>query len=189
MSERPPPPWLEEFQGRFSALLRAPLDRSTGTLRADTSAYDPAVDARDAANATARERLAVYHRQYWFRLFGALQTAFPLTTRLLGHWHFNEHVASFLVASPPRGWDLDRAPDGFEAHLAATLDEAGAVSGPPAGRVPRRAVIEAATIDAAYRAVFRAPAVTGYRPSPADAARLLDARLTPSPAVVIVEER
>lgn len=167
---RDAPSWLGELQARFGAVIRTPLDRGSGTLTAVPSSYD----ARLVDDATQAERLAVYNRQYWFRLFEVLQTAFPLTTRLVGHWSFNEHAARFLLEHPPRGWDVDHVPDGFEAFFCAAVEEG--------------ARVEAVRIDGAWRTVFRAPPVAPYRPSAADAARLLDARLMPSPAVAIVEE-
>ncbi len=170
MSERRAPDWLGDFQARFGTVLRTPLDRSTGTLRATPSAYDPAVDAPPG-------RLAVYNRQYWFRLFSVLQDAFPLTTRLFGHWLFNDHATRFLLERPPSGWDVGRVPDGFEAFLAGALDTPD-----------RDAVLEAARIDAAWRRIFTAPPAAPYRPTPQDAARLLDARLVPSPALALIEE-
>lgn len=175
------PDWLAAMQRRFGDVLRAPLDRATGTLRATTEAYDPdaLADVLDAHNADARGRLAVYNRQYWFRLFGVMQTAFPVTTKLLGAWHFNEHAARFLLAHPPHSWDLDHAPDGFESFLATTLGE----------RPDREVLLDAATLDAAWRALFRAPAVAPFQPTAQDAARLLDAHLEPSPAVALVVER
>ena len=163
------PAWLADLQARFGGAIRTPLDRATGTLTAATHAYD-----EEIARETRAERLAVYNRQYWFRLFDVMHRAFPLTTRLFGAWAFNEHAARFLIARPPRSWDVDRVPDGFDAFLATTH---------PAG--PH---VEAARIDAAYRDVFRAPEVTPYRPTRDDAATLLDAQLVPSPAVAIVEE-
>jgi len=176
----PPPAWLAALQDRFGAVLRTPLARATGTLTAVVVAYDPDAvrDARDAHNATAAERLAVYNRQYWFRLFGVMQTAFPLTTRLLGHWRFNDYAARFLLAHPPHHWALDRVPDGFAPFLAEALDPSDA----------REALVEAARIDTAWRELFRAPAVAPFRPTAADAARLLDARLVPSPATALVAE-
>jgi hypothetical protein len=178
MTPRSAPAWLEELQTRFSAVIRTPLDRTSGTLTATPSAYDANVlgETLDGPRTSGAERLAVYNRQYWFRLFDVMQTAFPLTTRLSGHWTFNDYAARFLLAHPPRGWDLDRAPDGFEVFMSETLEEG------------RLAVMEAARIDAAWRSVFGAPQVARYRPSPADAARLLDSHLTPSPAVALVEE-
>lgn len=164
------PDWLADFQARFGAILRTPLDRSTGTLRATPADYDPGVDA-------PRSRLAVYNRQYWFRLFTVMHNAFPLVTRLVGHWAMNDHAARFLLAHPPRSWDIDRVPDGFEAFFAVTLDAPD-----------RDALVEAAHLDAAWRSVFAAPPAAPYRPTPEDAAGLLDARLIPSPAVALVEE-
>lgn len=181
MSDRTAPRWLGELQAHFGAVLRSPLDRSTGALRATPSEYDPdALGAvLDGPRARAAERLAVYNRQYWFRLFGVLQTAFPLTARLLGHWRFNDYAGRFLLAHPPRSWDIDHAPEGFETFLAGALGD----------DVARDALVEAARIDAAWRALFRAPATPPFQPTAADAARLLDARLVPSPACAFVLER
>ena len=39
------PAWLLELQARFGAMLRTPLDRSSGELRAETAAYDAALTA------------------------------------------------------------------------------------------------------------------------------------------------
>lgn len=174
----PAPDWLATQQDRFSATLRTPLDRTTGTLRATLDVYDPDAvqDVRDAPNATAAERLAVYNRQYWYRLFGVMQTSFPITTRLLGHWRFNDYADRFLRAHPPRSWALDRVPDGFESFFAEALDAHPA----------RDALVNAARIDTAWRELFRAPAVAPFHPTTADAARLLDARLVPSPATAVV---
>lgn len=178
---REAPGWLAELQARFGDVIRTPLDRSSGTLRAVPAAYDARVVERvsDAANASGVDRLAVYNRQYWFRLFEVVQRAFPLTARLVGYWELNDYASRFLLEAPPRGWDLDRVPDGFETFfeeaLVADDEEARAWKG-------------AARIDAAWRLVARAPETSPFRPSAADAARLLEARLVPSPAVVLVEE-
>lgn len=176
------PAWLADLQARFGRVIRTPLDRSTGTLRATPEAYDALARAQ-ASNgpvASGDERLAVYNRQYWFRLFTVLHGAFPLTSRLVGYWQFNDYAARFLLAHPPRHWDIDRVPNGFDDFFCDALDREDAPE--------REALSEAARLDAAWRAVFEAPAVTPFRPSAEDAARLLDARLVPSPAVAVVEE-
>lgn len=182
------PAWLAELQARFGDMIRTPLDRTTGTLRVTTSRYDAELltEAADGPVASARERLAVYNRQYWFRLFSVMQTAFPLTTRLVGHWYFNELCARFLLACPPSSWDLDRVPDGFDVFLEETLD--GDVEVRQSRFVEQQALLDAARLDAAWRGVFGAPKAHPYRPSQADAPRLLEARLVPSPAVAVVEE-
>jgi hypothetical protein len=177
MSESRAPDWLGDFQAHFGAVLREPLGRASGTLTARMDRYVPEAvnEVRDAANARSAARLAVYNRQYWFRLFGVMQTAFPLTARLLGAWRFNALAEEFLHAHPPRTWTLDHAPDGFEDVLPMLL-----------GDDPARDVIgEAARLDARWRALFHAPDVTPFRPGPDDAARLPDARLVPSPRVTL----
>lgn len=188
MTTRPGPAWLARFQASFGAAIRAPLDRSTGTLRATPEAYPRDLDVRDAANATAAARLGVYQRQYWFRLFTALQESYPLTTRLLGHWRFNELAGRFLLARPPLHWDLDVAPDGFDRWLAEALPDEGLEVDADGRRAPREALVEGATLDAAHRELFRAPSRMPFRPTADDAARLSTARLVPSPAVRVLRE-
>ncbi len=188
MSSRDAPAWLADLQARFGATIRTPLDRASGTLRATPAAYDAALveQARGGPKTSGAERLAVYNRQYWFRLFGVLQTAFPLTTRLLGHWTFNDHASRFLLAHPPHGWDVGRAADGFETFLDEETPGEHVAAGDRL--VAREALVEAARIDAAFMRVLGAPEILPYRPSASDAPRLLDARLVPSPAAALVKE-
>lgn len=176
------PPWLAALQARFADTITAPLDRSTGSLRARVESYDPSAVAavRDAANASASARLAVYNRQYWFRLFTVMQTAYAVCARAVGYWDFNELVTRFVLENPPRGWDLDRLADGFDRFVDRALDPAH----------PRRAmIVEAALVDRAWRSIAREPVSTPFQVSPEIAARLLDARLVRSPSVALLHER
>ena len=180
MIPREPPPWLEALQSRFGEVLRTPLDRSAGTLTATPEAYP--VEARDDVTAgprtAAEARLAVYNRQYWFRLFTVLQTVFPLLVDLLGAWDFNAYASDFLLAHPPRGWDLERVPDGFEVFFAERLR----------GHRDEAVLVAAAQLDAGWRALLRQPPSRPFRPSPEEAARLLDGHLRPSPSVLLMED-
>jgi hypothetical protein len=186
----PPPAWLADFQRTFGAVIRTPLDRATGTLRAATETYPGSLDARERSPGEGRARLAVYNRQYWFRLFGVLQSTFPLTSRLLGYWSFNEHAARFLTAKPPEHWDIERAADGFVAHLEElTAASGGAYAEPPGVWLEGGALVEAARLDAAFRQVFHAVVAPPFRPSPADAPRLLTSRLVLGTHVALVEQR
>ncbi|HEX7665851.1 MAG TPA: DNA-binding domain-containing protein [Polyangiaceae bacterium] len=166
---KPAPSWLADFQARFGAAITAPLDRTSGTLRAKPSSYDPVLVA-----STSERRLAIYNRQYWFRLFEVLQSAYPLTMRLLGAWGFNGLASRFLEQAPPASWNVDDATNHFETFL-------GSIDAAPF-------VIEAARLDAAWLRVFRAPPVRAFRPTAEDAPRIPTARLVPSPALVIVRE-
>lgn len=97
------PEWLAELQARFGSVLRTPLDRSTGTLSATPETYDPIL----VAQVSDPRGLAIYNRQVWFRLFEVLQSAFPLTARLLGLWQFNFYASRFLEGNPPHTWNID----------------------------------------------------------------------------------
>jgi len=177
------PAWLLELQATFGDVLRTPLSSATGTFCADTAAYPAALLARVTSRAeiSQAERLAVYHRQYWFRLFTLLQGAFPLTANLIGLWRFNQLAGRFLSARPPRSWDIDQVGVGFTDFLSDELPDTDLELDPARGSLPRLALVEAARIDAAYHDVFGAPAVTPYVPAFDDAAQLLQGTLRLSP--------
>jgi hypothetical protein len=184
------PAWLSEFQALFGQALRAPLDAKTGTFRASPSRYPEGIRRASLGSGpvSADERLAVYNRQYWFRLFGVLQSAFPLTARLVGHFRFNGMASDFLALHPPRTWNIDDTPDGFEGFLSQTVPASGVRLPRSEVNVERRSLLEGAAIDAAWRRVFSAPQVSAYRPSAEDASRLLESRLVPSDTVAIFGE-
>jgi hypothetical protein len=183
---RSAPGWLADFQVRFSSMLRTPLDRASGTLTATTAEYDPQLcaEALDGPSSCAAERLAVYNRQYWFRLFSVLHAGFPLTAHLIGYWEFNAVAANYLLAHPPGGWDIEQVADGFRAFFEDSLGE----SAPDWRLALRLTWIESVRIDAAHREVFRAECLPPFRPLASDAADLLTGHLVPLPALRIVEE-
>ena len=180
---------LDELQRRFGQVLRTPLDRGSGTLRAVPEAYDATLRAAITSDGdrSADDRLAVYNRQYWFRLFGVFQQAYRLATALVGPWAFNELAARFVIAHPPRGHDLGRVIDGFDTFSLRALPEAGVSLGSK-GRLPRAALLEAIQIDDAHRTVFEAPYEVALQLSVADADHLAHARLRPSRAFVMIDE-
>jgi hypothetical protein len=184
------PEWLADFQRAFGAALRTPLESSSGTFRAILPSYPATavVESVGRGALTAAERIAVYNRQYWFRLFGVFQNTFPLTTRLLGHFTFNECASAFLSRNPPRGWNIDDAPAGFDAFMSEHVPDAGVAFPRHAGVVDRQTVLEAARIDAAWHRVFFAEERPPFRPAPDDAPRLFQSRLVPAEAVQVIEE-
>lgn len=186
----PGPAWLRALQASFGDAVRHPLDRSDGRLAASPERYDVAlVRATKATQAQgAAERLAVYNRQYWFRLFTVLHRAYPLLARLLGYWELNRLASGYLTAHPPRGWDLDAIVPGFEPFLEAEARGSTVVISQPAGRLPALAVRQAVAIDAAHHRVFRAPAEVAYQPSEKEGAALLASQLRFVPAAALLTE-
>jgi len=190
MSTRASHAWLADFQRAFGEVLRTPLDASSGSLRARTDRYAPQLTAAvgDAPSCSGRARLAVYNRQYWFRLLTTMQTSWPLTARLLGLFFFNLHAQRFLLQQPPRHFDLRVVTLGFDVYLARSMGAAEVDIGPGEKPVPRAALLEAATLDAAFARVFYAPAEPRFDPLQLSGP-LTDCKLKSSAAYARVRER
>lgn len=175
---------LARFQRHFSAVLRQPLERSTGALRAQPARYPRELHARvRAGGVDIDERLAVYNRQYWFRLFSVLQREHRLTTALLGAWDFNQLAERYLRARPPTGHALAEIAEGLDA-FAAVDDELGAVL----RGVPEATLVDSFAIDAAFRKAMRAATERRLDPAQLDEAQLVRGRFAWSRACTLVHE-
>jgi hypothetical protein len=160
MTTRPGPAWLKAFQRSVSACLTEPLDDASGTWRARPARYPASLRelAVSGPGLDADARLAVYNRQYWFRLSGALQGDYPLVCRLLGAWAFNQRARDYLLAHPPSGHDLQQVGSRFGSFLLAPGRAVG---------LPRRALAQAVAIDEAIRRALLAPAERPLAPGAA----------------------
>jgi hypothetical protein len=176
--------WLADVQQRFGELIRTPLDRRTGSLRAPVESYSPTLRGEVLAGpeASAVERLAVYHRQYWFRLYTVLQSEYPLTARLLGMWSFNELASHYVTAHAPRSFDLQHVAHELVGFLTGFLPIDSNFDG-----VARTALLEAAAIDRAFSQVFLAPEPT-LLDARAMTSELSRARLKLAPTVALIAE-
>ncbi|WP_437904901.1 DNA-binding domain-containing protein [Sorangium sp. So ce327] len=193
-----PPGWLRELQRDFTAVLRAPLDASAGRFRERQERYPAGLVAQvkvGPGGLAPAERLAIYHRQYWMRLFTALQTSFPRVSRAMSYWHFNHLAALHLAACPPRHADLDSASSGFAERLRGALRgpdgaRSGRQPGRPArghedawrrrielSRAPIAMVRQALSMDEAERRAFESPFEGLWRPTPEELAGLAETRL------------
>jgi len=179
--------WLADLQRRFGEVLRTPLDAASGTLRAQTSRYGSPLAA--AVQGDARERLAVYNRQYWFRLLTVMQTSWPLTARLLGMFHFNLHAQQYLLEHPPAHYDLHAVTLGFDRYLADNLRSEAVFRGPRDVPVPKAILLEATAVDAAFARVFHAPAEPRFDPRKHSPNELVQCKLVSSAAYARVDER
>lgn len=168
---------LAAFQRAFSQMLRTPLDRSRGSLAAVPASYPaPVREGVRGDGFAADERLAVYNRQYWFRLFTVLQDAHPLTTALVGAWAFNGLAATYLQDHPPTGHELATICDGFAPAVVAQ-----------AVPIPRDVFAEALANDVAFHRARTAPNTPPVELSSSDEA-LHARRLVRAPTFSIFEE-
>lgn len=123
MSEAIPPRWWQTLEADFATFLRTPLRDDGGRFHSGPDAAAkllPRVSSDEHVG--AGRRLALYHEQYWMRLFHVLQQAFPRTCRVLGAFTFNRLASAFLVAQSPRGFDLNDIPRAFHPALQTALD-------------------------------------------------------------------
>ncbi len=200
-----PPAWWTELQRDMGRLLRSPLDTSAGQFRAPVASYARALVAQVRDDAPGvQTRLAVYHEQYWKRLFTTLQGAFPRTAAVRGYFWFNGVASTFLETHPPRGFDLADVSERFFSELMAALGELAGAPTKSAGYsvietslralsgraqssamasalasvdTPWSLVAQALHLDEAERRAFRAPREPAWCPCPEERARLPEARL------------
>lgn len=199
------PPWLSALQRDWSALLRSPLDSSSGTFAERRESYPLALRAAICApkasgttTASIDDRLALYHLQYWMRLFTTLQGRFPRFSRAIGYWHFNHLAALHLKERPPQHFDIDRVGDGFDARVGRALSLLGRhatkrrdpwVSRLRMSRAPEGLLEEALCIDGQERLTFEAPLESEWKPTSAQLEALAGLRVRVAASVQIVTER
>ena len=66
---------------------------------------------------TARERLAIYNRSYFYRLLDALSCVFPQTQRLLGETDFERLGLAYVAQNPSQHPAVERFGRAFPAYL------------------------------------------------------------------------
>jgi hypothetical protein len=96
---------------------------------------------------SAFERLEIYNRQYWFRLFEALDTDFPALIKLVGKEHFRELAESYISDCPSQSYTLRDLGSRMADWLAANPGKAGEYPG---------AAVDAAKLEWAYVEAFDA---------------------------------
>ena len=174
-------PALLETQRRFLGALLEPLSGENRSLAelppgsvATSDAFNTTADGllRSTPTVHARERLGLYHRQYWFRLIDSLAEDFPHVRDLLGHEAYVAAIERFLLAHPPACWTLRHLGAGFGEFLRHDPELAQAVR-------PWAAAL--ATYDYAHMQVFEAAAL----PAPTEADFATRA-LTLQPSLILV---
>lgn len=74
---------------------------------------------------TSFERLEIYNRQYWFRVFSALIEDFPGLRAVLGERRFDAMAKAYLIANPSRSFTLRNLGSRMESWLRKNPKWAG----------------------------------------------------------------
>ncbi len=128
---------------------------------------------------SAFERLEVYNRQYWFRLFETLDMDFPALTKLLGSGRFRELAEGYLSTHPSTSYTLRNLGNRMVEFLEANLQFAGEYP---------EAAIDTAKLEWAYVEAFDAAELPPAKPDEFAAAGE-QAKLRLQPHIQFVELR
>ena len=173
---------LLDLQRRFAGALLEPLSGENRALAelpsgaaAPSDEFNRTADAllRSTESVHARERLELYHRQYWWRLLDSIAEDFTRVRDLLGKDVFLAALEGFLVARPPTSWTLRQAGAGFADFLRSDVGLS------PALRPWAAALAE---FEHAHMQIFEAARL----PSPTDADLASGAALTLQPDLVLI---
>lgn len=148
------PSRLKKTQQWFASVIVRPIDEDSrmnpispsGELMQE-EAFDYIVPSPSLRPA---QRIELYNQQYWWRLLGVLQDAFPLVTRLFGFHDFNIQIGKpYLDKYPPKTWTLnvlgDQLPQWIEEEYHAN---------------DKQLILDAAQLDCALNQAFFAKHIT-----------------------------
>ena len=112
---------LLEIQRRVAAAVMHPLTReeTMPRRRRDGTSNPAEADAiiRPNDRLTSFERLEIYNRQYWFRLYSCFEDDFPGLQAILGRTKFNALMRAYLTDCPSQSFTLRNLGSRLESWL------------------------------------------------------------------------
>jgi hypothetical protein len=114
---------LKEIQRRMAAAVMHPLTRSETMPRrrrdgASNHAEAEAIIRRND-RLTSFERLEIYNRQYWFRLYTSFEEDFPGLEAIVGRAKFDRLMREYLTECPSESFTLRNLGSRLEGWLTA----------------------------------------------------------------------
>src|SRR5260370_15452477 len=101
---------LLELQKRMAAAVMEPLTRNETTRKTRRDGVGMEREAapfiKPNASLTSLERLEIYNRQYWFRLYSSFEDDFPGLLAVLGRRQFERVMRAYLDARPSTSYTL-----------------------------------------------------------------------------------
>ena len=101
---------LQTLQKQMAAAVMRPLTRNEQMRQRDTDGRSVASEAESFMKPNDRltsfERLEIYNRQYWFRVFSSFEEDFPGLKSIVGARRFDRLMRAYLEAHPSRSFTL-----------------------------------------------------------------------------------
>lgn len=139
---------LEQLQRRMAAAVMQPLTLSEQMKRRDPQGHSNAREADEFIKPNDRlssfERLEIYNRQYWFRLFSSFEEDFPGVEAIIGRRRFQSLMRAYLEACPSTSFSLRN----LGSRIVAWLDENPSYAEPHFEAAREMAALEWAHIEA-----------------------------------------
>jgi hypothetical protein len=172
---------LQELQRRMAKAVMQPLTAREQMRRRNSSGESNATEAdqfiRPNDRLTSFERLEIYNRQYWFRLFSSFEEDFPGVQSVVGRKRFQALMRAYLEAHPSTSFSLRN----LGSRLVSWLEENPAWTEPHSEMAIEMARLEWAHIEAFDNAIW--PTLTVEARTRIDA----ESRLALQPHVRLVE--
>jgi len=112
---------LAEIQRRMAAAVMHPLTRAETMPRRRRNGVSNQAEAesiiRPNDRLTSFERLEIYNRQYWFRLYTCFEEDFPGLQAILGRAKFDGLMRAYLTDCPSESFSLRNLGSRLEAWL------------------------------------------------------------------------
>lgn len=149
---------LQELQHRMAKAVTQPLTAREQMRRRDSAGRSNEVETakfiRPNDRLTSFERLEIYNRQYWFRLFSSFEEDFPGVQAVVGRKRFQALMRAYLEACPSTSFSLRN----LGSRLVTWLQENPALTAPHTEMAIEMARLEWAHIEAFDNAIW--PALT-----------------------------
>lgn len=139
---------LAQLQRRMAAAVMQPLTREEQMRRRDREGRSNEHEAAEFIKPNDRlssfERLEIYNRQYWFRLFASFEEDFPGVQAIVGRKRFETLMRAYLEECPSTSFSLRN----LGSRLVAWLGGNPAYAGPHVETACEMAALEWAQIEA-----------------------------------------
>lgn len=110
MHDAPFPESLSKYQAWFAKIITAPIEKfDSENIPVFPENLIPEIRKKipKSPYLKSEERIGIYQKQYWQRLFKSLQEIFPTLVRLFNYEDFNCKIAEpYLSQYPPSDWLL-----------------------------------------------------------------------------------